>query len=376
MDEEREFKIRQVLNDFCLLTKSEQKKLSIEELSSYLTKERLYKYVNNIPVVDYDKAKTYPVSKFVLAANRVLLDHQKIRIIGDRRTDSSNSKLYCITHIGKYDYQIVAEAINDHAIPFAGDPETLYRTIDGAFLERNQVVYCNVYDKLDCYVGEKSMINLLRNHNNGLIYPEGFWNLSPNLLVMPLFPGAIRMAILGHADLVPVAIEKYDNNFFVNIGKNIEVNSYSIDDKNYIEYMKQVLRDTLAELKYEILIEVPEVYRASLDSFSMMEENFQSKIFNEYLDKNKRPIFSMKTVEERRFKPKDPNTGVIIEKPDDVFSYLKKVKINANNVFMFRDDASLSDDLRLLIHGKLSDSLSENQGAIRSVNEIKKLILK
>lgn len=376
MDVIRENKIREVIRDFEPISKEEQKKLSLEELSTYLTKERLYKYVNNIPVVDYDKQNTYYLSKLGLHANRVLLDHQRYRVIGDKRVDNGRAKLYCITHIGKFDYQIVAEAINDHAIPFAGDPETLYRTFDGAFLERNQVVYCNVYDKLDCYVGERSMIELLKHNNNGIIYPEGFWNLYSNLLVMPLFPGAVRMAIEGNADLIPVAVEKYGNSFFVNIGENIVVNPFSADDNRYIDFVKEQLRNNMAKLKFEIFMEVPEIYRRDLPEYSIAEREFRDRIFGEYLDKKGKPIFSMKTVEERRFKPKDPETGFFISSPDEAFDYMRKLNINSKNAFIFRNDLSLPLDIRDSFSTKYRECLENNSGAIESVNEVKKLIYK
>lgn len=42
-----------------------------------------------------------------------------------------------------------------------------------------------------------------------MIFPEGAWNISENLLVMKLYTGAAEMAIRTGADIVPIAIEQF-----------------------------------------------------------------------------------------------------------------------------------------------------------------------
>lgn len=49
--------------------------------------------------------------------------------------------------------------------------------------------------------------------------PEGACNITPNLPVMKLYDGTASMALETGADIIPIRIEQYDNDFFVCIGE-------------------------------------------------------------------------------------------------------------------------------------------------------------
>ncbi|MGN0513614.1 MAG: hypothetical protein ACI4GD_04985 [Lachnospiraceae bacterium] len=74
-------------------------------------------------------------------------------------------------------------------------------------------------------------------------------NITENKPVMYLFSGAAQMAIASGADIIPVAVERYGDSYYVNIGENIECKDGTLDDK---EKLTERLRDTLATLKWEI----------------------------------------------------------------------------------------------------------------------------
>lgn len=375
--------IREKLDNarFVPLSKEVLKEVNLEDYLVYLRYLRYYKHINNIAPIDYTKKNTYPSSRIALKANRVLLDHQKYKIINDSRTKTDKPILYCVSHIGKFDYQIVYEAINDYAVPLAGDPETLVRTFDGAFLERNQIIYVDVNDELDRYISELSMIDVLEHKVNGLIYPEGFWNVTSNELMMDLYPGAIRMAIYGDAVIVPCCIEKYDKYFFVNIGENFILDN-NRTDKEYIEDKKYELRDIMSKLKLNIYEYTKkgvkdQIYiRNTMGTYESEAKKFQDSVFNEYLDKDKKPIFSMDTVEKRAYKPKNKYTGYLSVKPKEAFSYLNLLKLNKNNAFMFRNDSSILPIYQKSLNEEYQKSLMSNAGALESVEEIKQLLLK
>ena len=80
-----------------------------------------------------------------------------------------------------------------------------------------------------------------------MIFPEGVWNMSPNLLVRKLFPGVYRIAKETKAPVVPVITMLYEDVFYVNRGEALNIHGY-IQDEGI-----SILRDTLASLKYEIM---------------------------------------------------------------------------------------------------------------------------
>lgn len=82
-----------------------------------------------------------------------------------------------------------------------------------------------------------------------MIFPEGVWNVTENLPVMPLFTGAAEMAICTRAEIVPIVFEKFGKNFYVNIGANISPKNFVLEQK---QELTDMLRDRLATLKWEL----------------------------------------------------------------------------------------------------------------------------
>lgn len=89
---------------------------------------------------------------------------------------------------------------------------------------------------------------------NVMWFPEREWNITPHLLVNPLFPGITDVAKESGACIVPVAMERYGNEFIVNIGAGFYVDQSSeLESGKWLTY----LRDELASLKWEIFQTVP-----------------------------------------------------------------------------------------------------------------------
>lgn len=70
-----------------------------------------------------------------------------------------------------------------------------------------------------------------------MYFPEGTWNLSPNLPVLPCFWGIVEIAQKGNAIIVPVAAEQYGKHFKINIGCNLDIiptrhNAFVFDRRN------------------------------------------------------------------------------------------------------------------------------------------------
>ena len=167
--------------------------LKKEELQDYYILKREYLYNNNKEVLKHLKIKDmlHPLLIKLMSLNRKYIDKQTLTIINDKSTKSDKPVIYAITHMGMYDYQVVSEAIKEHQIPFAGDPETMYRTFDGLILDLNGVIYCDTDNKTDRKIAKDTSIDVIKNGHNLLIYPEGIWNLSARLLSLPLYPGII-----------------------------------------------------------------------------------------------------------------------------------------------------------------------------------------
>ena len=325
--------------------------LKDKELCDYYLQKRKYEFENGKILKGLKwRDKLHPILLSLIRLDRKYINKQELTVINDERQKSDKPVIYAITHVGMYDYQIVSEAIRDHQYPFAGDPETMYRSSDGIILGLNGVVLCDTTSKEDRYIAAQTSKELLKANENLLIYPEGVWNLSPNLLSLPLFPGIINMAMETGCDIVPVAVEQYGKEFYVNIGENLKVNDKvdENDSKEYIDKKKKELREVLAGLKWEIFETRPIEERKSLGTYEQEYEKFVNARLNEWVNpKTKEPYYNEQIVKERTFREKN------VHMAEDVYSYMDKLNVNKNTAFIFRKDISLPSKIQKNIEKKL-----------------------
>lgn len=372
---------------FYTFYKVEEMLIKKEDLPEYYRLKRKYNYDNKKLVNGtWWRDMLHPILIKLISLNRRFIDKQQLTIINDARTNKNeksfiqrvfpfikNSKnkpvIYAITHIDKFDYQVVSEAIKEHQYPFAGDPETMYRTLDGTFLELNGIIYCDTESKEDRHIAKETAIETLKQGHNLLIYPEGVWNLTSNLLMLPLFPGIIEMAKETGCDIVPVAIERYDKEYKVNIGSEFDVNNYLKNGLTEDE-IRIKLRDEMATLKWDIMQTIPKLstaedcyyntVRSELGKYDEELEKFQTERLKEWSNpKTGEPYYNKDIVKQRTYKEKDAYTGLRVSLPEDAFSYMKKIKLNNNNLFMFKKDLSLPKNNQEIFDFVIKDNNNE-----------------
>lgn len=179
-------------------------------------------------------------------------------IISDKNIDEDKTVIFAVTHIGKCDYEMVVEALGLFAYPFAGDWELMYATIDDYFLRANGVLYVDTTDKEDRKNSYKFMYKLLKQGTSVIIFPEGIWNLSPNLPTLKLFPGCVQATKECLVPIVPIAIEQVDKHFIINVGEELSFNDMQENEAIH------KLRNVLATLKWQIWEQLPHIKRSEL----------------------------------------------------------------------------------------------------------------
>ena len=224
------------------------KRMSIEELETYHLAWREYDYENGRIFSKWGatvRKWIHPVLYYLIKLDR-RLSREKLIVLGDLRTKSDRPKIFACTHIGGSDVQRAFETIKTHAWLFIGDPGEVYRDLTGLILYGNGAVCLDTGNKKDRRIAFDRACRLLEEGENLLIYPEGVWNITDNLPVLKLFPGIVRMARKTGAEIVPLAIEQYDDLFYVNIGENY------LPDTEHEEIALRDLRDRMASLKWDI----------------------------------------------------------------------------------------------------------------------------
>ena len=216
-------------------------------------------------------------------------------IVNDKRCKTNRPIIYALTHIGKFDIEVTAVAIKEHFYVLSGDYEHLQGTIDGAFLLLNGVFYFNEFIKRDRKSVSEKMIDHLKEGGNIMYFPEGTWNLTPNLPVLPCYWGIVDIAQKGNAIIVPVAVEQYGKRFKVNIGEEIDMSLYGIGSDERLKAIN-MLRDILATLKWEIWETEPIKKRCDI----------RADEWNKYITRRFKEwsYFSMDYINKLTFKPK------------------------------------------------------------------------
>ena len=224
---------------------------------------------NNQEIKYIEVKKTIrPIFRKLLYLQR-LLKGQTIEVIGDKHTQENRSIVFAVSHIGKYDFEMVNEVLKEHFYVIASDYRNMHGNSNEFFLNLNGVIFVNELSKEDRFYSKKMMEKILLQNDNVMIFPEGTWNISENEIIMDTHLGAVAVSLETNSVIVPIAVEQYDKKFKINIGNNLDPIKYVKDilninyseldvlkDKELIKNIQievnKILRDQMATLKYEI----------------------------------------------------------------------------------------------------------------------------
>lgn len=236
------------------------------------------------------------IHKFILLIYKIKnrLGGFSYKILKNQGCMAERPVIFAVTHVGKFDIEIVSEAIKEHYYLLSGDFEHIQGIIDAPFLALNGVIYFNEREKED----RKSVLNRMVTHlldgGNLMYFPEGTWNLTPNLPMLPCYWGIVEVAQKGNAIIIPVAAEQYGKRWVINIGKNIDINQYGKEKEDKLKAIG-FLRDILATLKWEIWESEPIYERKEIRSDEW--DKYVRDRFKEW------PYFNMEYIDTMTFKP-------------------------------------------------------------------------
>jgi 1-acyl-sn-glycerol-3-phosphate acyltransferase len=294
--------------DFEYKNYTELKKLTLQQLEEYQKRLRKYQFESSdkIKYIKAKKAANLLIKRLIIIDR--LIAKRKLIKVGDASNKTSKPVIYVVTHVGRYDIESAIECTKRDSYLFMGDPGETYLNFDGFMLSARGVIYLDTSDKEDRKLAKETGKLILKHGGNVMIFPEGAWNIKENELVQKLFPGSVDMARETGAEIVPVAIEKRDNDYYYNIGKNIKI---AKDDIRSNRELSDDLRDTLATLKWDILTNLPIAIRTE------MPEN-ASELFLDSIMSQTENGYTVEEIKRTRYRENDELS------PDKVFTHLKK----------------------------------------------------
>lgn len=150
--------------------------------------------------------------------------------------------LIVANHLCVEDIPTLGQAVSKYFYMLVSDEDKY--TINGLGLTLHGVYWISRLNKKSRQRAVKKAVQILKKGENFAMYPEATWNLSPNLLMLPMNFGCIRIAKEAGVPIVPVVSMFTENNRYSIIGDEF----YPTD--NLVESINQ-LRDIMATLVYK-----------------------------------------------------------------------------------------------------------------------------
>lgn len=194
-----------------------------------------------------------------LGAEQKFLDRKTLEILdnpNDRKLKlSKDPVIYCCNHAFKDDILASVLAAEKHAyLMFASLPQ-FFNTLDGITAWLNGVVLMNRRVKESKKMGFDKSVDLLERGTSLIVFPEGVWNKTPNLLMLEAWKGAIELSKMTGAKIIPM-LHHIDDPTYTSENNSI----YTLTDNPFsfnglsTDAAKELLRDTMAS-KYYLMLE-------------------------------------------------------------------------------------------------------------------------
>ena len=249
----------------------------------------------------------------------------KKNIIVDNNVNLDKNKCYIFAsnHSVYFDGAAIMATIDRNFYTLFGGTEQLdnFHTL---FAWLGGMIYVDRSDKQSRKDSIEKMSRVLKAGNSILIFPEGKWNDTENLLCQKLFAGVYNLSEQNNVEVVPISVynEIFEKNIYVSYGKPLKLYEYD-KDKGL-----EILRDIFATMNYE---------QIEKHSTPFFREKIDGDIHFKYMDER---MFEYSKAKYRSDYCWDDD--LFTYKPgivdlEDVWKDIDKVKIDVNNIDKFYD---------------------------------------
>lgn len=158
--------------------------------------------------------------------------------------------IFAVNHSNCFDAPVSATAISrayGRRCDILAGKQPMWLT-DRLFLSLNGVIWIDRKSKPEMIRIKEKLIAHLKQGSTIMWYPEGTWNLTDNLLMLPMKWGIIEVAAKAGAQIVPVVLEYDREKMTCHVGFGSPIMPNEKTDK--AESIQQ-LRDRMATIRYE-----------------------------------------------------------------------------------------------------------------------------
>ena len=204
-------------------------------------------------------------------------------LVIDNKLTYKGSVIYAVNHTNVSDTPVVFHTLNEQAYILAGTKSQ--KLIDSIGFNLNGVVWVDRQSAKSRKRSTDKIYKILSSGGSVIWFPEGTWNLTDNLLMLPMRYGIVKMAAKANVPIVPISIHYAGNKVYSTVGEPITIGI----NEDAITAITQ-LRDIMATMKYEQM-ETCGVYKrsdvdkedfdvlikASLDEYPTFNREYEEK---------------------------------------------------------------------------------------------------
>lgn len=247
---------------------------------------------------------------------------RKVIVENKPKVEKKKNYIYALNHSFYLDGSAVIATANKNVYSLFGATEQLDVDLATFFIWFSGLIYVNREDKKSRKDSLLKMSRVLKAGNSILIFPEGRWNDSENLLCQKLFAGVYNLSVENEVEVIPVSIfnETDNKNIYVNYDKPIKL--YKMEKNEAL----QTIRDSLSTMYYNQIEKYSTPYKKTKGDkhFAYMDERMyeysKAKWRSDYVWDEE--LFS--------YKPD-------YEDIEDVWKDIDKVKLTKDNIHIFKD---------------------------------------
>lgn len=267
----------------------------------------------------------------------ILANPYKLKIIRKSKLTDERPIIFVPNHGFKDDLLNAMIVADKHAYTLFGSIDQFYNSFDGQLANLFGVVVVDRDDPESRRTSIPKMEQAMNYGTNGLIFPEGCWNLTDNELTMKLYNGFYKLALKTNALIVPIGLHIVDKICYAIRDEAIDISDFSLEEA------KIVVRDTLASLIYELMSHAAKASKNSVKLYidgetyccfskEQLETNGLSLKEQWEIEKARRKAEPQFYIEEKEKNYPYKDKTIISE--EEVFASLEQVKITKENALV------------------------------------------
>ena len=190
----------------------------------------------------------------VIAGTRI---PYKVKVEKTGDSQGSQPVIYAVNHFCFADTPIMGRIAKKRAYILLGKQRLVFS--DWLYFQLNGVIFVDRKDREDTLASKKAIEAYLAKGRSVIMFPEGTWNFSENLLMLPMKWGIVDMAAETGVPIVPVVLD-YDRESKKCVARFGEPIRFEKGSDKAMGI--RLLRDTLSTMRYECM-ESQGIYKRS-----------------------------------------------------------------------------------------------------------------